>query len=80
MVVLSGQAVIAIAGSYGTLSEIAYAIIHGIPVIGLDTWDYDSKGHDAEKITRATPVAAAKAAIEQAKKRQQPNGESYAEQ
>jgi predicted Rossmann-fold nucleotide-binding protein len=80
-VVLSGQAVIAIAGSYGTLSEIAYALIHGIPVIGLDTWEFDYKGHDGEKITRATdPVAAAEAAIEQAKKRQQPNGESYAEQ
>jgi hypothetical protein len=81
MVVLSGQAVIAIAGSYGTLSEIAYALIHGIPVIGLETWNFDYKGHDGEKITRATdPVAAAKAAIEQAKKRQKPNGESYAEQ
>ena len=81
MVVLSGRAVIAISGSYGTLSEIAYALIHEVPVIGLDTWDFSYAGHDGEKITRATdPVAAVEAAIEQAKKHQQVNGESYAEQ
>ena len=34
----SGQTVIAIGGSYGTLSEIAYALQGGLPVIGLDTW------------------------------------------
>ncbi len=38
-VVLSGQAVIAIDGSWGTLSEIAYARTFGVPVIGLDTWN-----------------------------------------
>ena len=38
IVVRSGQAVIAIGGSYGTLSEIAYAFQDGIPVIGLGTW------------------------------------------
>jgi len=38
IVVCSGQAVIAIAGEYGTLAEIAYALRNGIPVIGLGTW------------------------------------------
>ena len=38
IVVKSAEAVIAIDGSYGTLSEIAYALQSGIPVIGLDTW------------------------------------------
>jgi uncharacterized protein (TIGR00725 family) len=38
IVVRSGQAVIAVGGSYGTLSEIAYAFQDGIPVIGLGTW------------------------------------------
>ncbi len=38
MVVCSGQAVIAIDGEYGTLSEIAHALCNHIPVIGLDTW------------------------------------------
>jgi uncharacterized protein (TIGR00725 family) len=37
-VVKSAQAVIAIGGSYGTLSEIAYALQSDIPVIGLNTW------------------------------------------
>ncbi len=40
IVVLSSQAIIAIDGAYGTLSEIAYALQFNIPVIGLDTWDF----------------------------------------
>ena len=38
LVVLSSQAVIAIGGRYGTLSEIAFAIQYKIPLIGLNTW------------------------------------------
>jgi len=38
IVVRSAQAVIAINGEYGTLSEIAYAVQYGTPVIGLNTW------------------------------------------
>ncbi|MDI6739503.1 MAG: TIGR00725 family protein [Candidatus Edwardsbacteria bacterium] len=38
LVVRTSQAVIAIGGRYGTLSEIAYAAQFGIPVIGLSTW------------------------------------------
>jgi uncharacterized protein (TIGR00725 family) len=38
IVALSGQAIIAIDGSYGTLSEIAFALQAEIPVIGLHTW------------------------------------------
>jgi len=37
-VVKSAQAVIAIGGNYGTLSEISHALQSGIPVIGLKTW------------------------------------------
>lgn len=37
-VVKSAQAVIAIGGQYGTLSEIAHARQAGLPVIGLKTW------------------------------------------
>lgn len=36
--ILPGNAVIAVDGAYGTLSEIAHALSHGIPVIGLHTW------------------------------------------
>jgi len=39
IVVRSGRAVIAIGGEYGTLSEIAFALKFGIPVIGLGTWE-----------------------------------------
>jgi uncharacterized protein (TIGR00725 family) len=38
LVVMSAQAVIAIGGRYGTLSEICYAIQYQIPLIGLNTW------------------------------------------
>lgn len=38
IVVRSGRAVIAIGGEYGTLSEIAFGLKFGIPVIGLGTW------------------------------------------
>jgi len=37
-VVKSAQAVIAIGGNYGTLSEISHALQSGISVIGLKTW------------------------------------------
>jgi len=39
LVVLSADAVIAIGGSHGTLSEIAIALKTGRPVYGIDTWD-----------------------------------------
>jgi uncharacterized protein (TIGR00725 family) len=38
LVVKSSQAIIAIDGSYGTLSEIALANAAGIPVVGLRSW------------------------------------------
>ena len=39
VLVLSAEAVIAIGGEWGTLSEIALARKHGRPVIGLKTWE-----------------------------------------
>ena len=41
IVVRAADAVIAIAGKYGTLSEIALALKLGKPVIGIKTWDID---------------------------------------
>ena len=38
LVVRSSEAIIAIAGAYGTLSEIASALKMEVPVIGLGTW------------------------------------------
>lgn len=53
-VVLSGEAVIAIDGSYGTLSEIAHALNHGKPVIGLHTWLLGHEGVEDQAIIRAS--------------------------
>ena len=39
MVALNADALIAIDGEYGTLSEIAYGVIYGKTVVGLGTWD-----------------------------------------
>jgi uncharacterized protein (TIGR00725 family) len=41
LVVRAGDAVIAVGGAYGTLSEIALALQAGKPVLGLNTWDID---------------------------------------
>lgn len=41
LVVLNADILVAIDGSYGTLSEIAYAKIYNKTVFGLDTWDID---------------------------------------
>jgi hypothetical protein len=52
-VVKSAQAVIAIDGSYGTLSEIAHALQSGIPVIGLNTWALSINGQQDNSIILA---------------------------
>jgi len=44
IVVKSAQAVIAVGGSYGTLSEIGHALQNGIPVIGLHAWSLAKNG------------------------------------
>jgi uncharacterized protein (TIGR00725 family) len=41
LVVRSADAVVAIGGGSGTLSEIAFALKTGTPVIGLSTWDIE---------------------------------------
>ena len=38
IVVSSAEAIIAIGGGYGTLSELGHALRNGKPVIGLNTW------------------------------------------
>jgi uncharacterized protein (TIGR00725 family) len=41
LVVRAADAVIAVGGGYGTLSEIALALKAGKPVVGIGTWDID---------------------------------------
>lgn len=50
IVARSGQAVIAIGGSHGTLSEIAHALQYDIPVIGLGTWSLSRGGVEDRSI------------------------------
>jgi len=64
IVVKSAQAVIAVGGSYGTLSEISHALQNGIPVIGLNTWSLSRNGQpDNSIITAQDPAEAVKKAI-----------------
>jgi len=58
-VVKSSQAVIAIGGSYGTLSEISHALQSGIPVIGLNTWSLSQSGQQDNSIILAQNPAEA---------------------
>ncbi|HEM61746.1 MAG TPA: TIGR00725 family protein [Chloroflexi bacterium] len=64
IVVSSGQAVIAIDGGYGTLSEVAHALKLGIPVVGLGSGDFGGEGW--EGIRGVTPAADPTDAVEKA--------------
>ena len=53
-VVKSAQAVIAVGGSYGTLSEIGHALQSRIPVVGLNTWALAKDGSEDKAIILAS--------------------------
>ena len=64
-VVKSAQAVIAIGGSYGTLTEIGHALQSGIPVVGLNTWVISRNGKEDKSIILAqSPAEAVAKALE----------------
>ena len=64
LVVQSAQAVIAVSGEYGTLSEIAHALKLGIPVVGLHTWQLAKNAQERLAIVRAqTPQEAVERAV-----------------
>jgi uncharacterized protein (TIGR00725 family) len=68
-VVKSAQAVIAIGGSYGTLSEISHALQSGIPVIGLNTWSLSRNSQlDNSIILAQSPTEAVNKALDLATK------------
>ena len=71
--VLTSQAIIAIHGSYGTLSEIALALKCGTPVIGLRTWALTSPAGTALPIIL---VETAEEAVEAAFKAASTDGPS----
>lgn len=64
IVVKSGRAVIAVAGAYGTLSEIGHALSDGIPVIGLFTWSIErNQKKDSSIIIADNPIDAVDKAL-----------------
>lgn len=66
LVARSADAVIAIAGEFGTLSEIALALKLGTPVVGLGTWELSRPGRrDPDPVARAaSPSEAVRLALE----------------
>jgi uncharacterized protein (TIGR00725 family) len=64
LVVRAADAVVAVAGEFGTLSEIALALRSGTPVVGLRTWELACGGQPVEAIVVASsPADAAEKAV-----------------
>lgn len=64
LLVRASDVVIAISGEFGTLSEVAYALRLGIPVVGLDTWELRKRGEVSRAITTAdSPEEAVRVAL-----------------
>lgn len=73
LVVRAADAVVAVAGEFGTLSEIALALRLGRPVIGIDTWELGRHGRPVDGVVvAATPTEAAERAVTLATERRAP--------
>jgi uncharacterized protein (TIGR00725 family) len=69
ILVRSCDAVIAVGGAYGTLSEIALALKLGVPIIGLATWRLAPPRAQRVPLARArTPDDAVRLALEAARR------------
>lgn len=66
LVVRTSDAVIAIGGEYGTLSEVALALKSDRPVVGLDTWALTRPdgSHDPGVVVAPDPASAVALAVE----------------
>jgi uncharacterized protein (TIGR00725 family) len=68
LVARAADVVIAVGGEFGTLSEIAFALKLGKPVVGLRTWELAKDGTASDEIVRVdTPSLAARRALELAR-------------
>ncbi len=76
LVVRAADVVVAVAGEFGTLSEIALALRLGKPVIGLRTWELVRDGRPVDAVVAAaTPAEAAETAVALAtERRARPTG------
>jgi uncharacterized protein (TIGR00725 family) len=64
IVARTADAVVAIGGEFGTLSEIAFALKMGKPVVGLGTWELAKGGTGVDALARASdPADAVRQAI-----------------
>lgn len=74
VVALSGDAGIAIGGAWGTLSEIALALKHGVPVVTLASWSLERPDGRSEPLLRRadSPEEAVSLAVELAGVRRRP--------
>ena len=65
VLVLSADAVIGVAGGWGTLTEIGFSLKHGIPVVLLESWELSppSGEHEPLLTTADTPSEAVRKAL-----------------
>lgn len=67
LVVRAADAIVAIGGAWGTLSELALALRRGTPVVGLGTWrldtDLTAAGLDDPVVRAASPEVAVRAVL-----------------
>jgi uncharacterized protein (TIGR00725 family) len=65
VLVLSGEAVIGIGGSWGTLTEIGLAMRHGIPVVLVDSWNLEHPDGQGEPgmYRTSSPIEAVETAL-----------------
>lgn len=64
LLVTASRAVIAVGGSWGTESEIAFAVRTGTPVVGLDGWSrVDADGNAVDGVLCAADPAEAVATV-----------------
>ena len=67
LVVRCADAIVAVGGAWGTLSEVALAVRRGVPVVGLDTWslaeDLAARGLDDPVVRAASPDVALRAVL-----------------
>jgi len=59
LIVRAADAVVAIGGGWGTLSEIAFALRAGVPVVGVDTWELARGGEPVAGVRAVDDAATA---------------------